>query len=126
MTGILSGKVLAVTGGASGIGRAIALRAAEHGAKAVIVADLQPDPVEGGESTVDLLKKSGAQAVFIETNVSKVEDNDALVARAEQFGGLDVMVANAGITAKQDGVDIPSEEYHRLISVNLDGALFGA
>ena len=54
----LQERVMIVTGGASGIGKAIAVRAASEGAK-VVIADICEDPVEGGEATVDLIKKSG-------------------------------------------------------------------
>ncbi|MDB5910233.1 MAG: 3-ketoacyl-ACP reductase [Massilia sp.] len=60
------------------------------------------------------------------TDVSKRADNDALVEAAERFGGVDVMVANAGITLRSDGADVTEEDYRRLMAVNLDGTLFGA
>eukprot|EP01133_Synstelium_polycarpum_P027458 gene27458-33133_t len=91
MSDILKNKVVVVTGASSGIGRAIAIRAAEHGA-----------------------------------DVSKRGDNDVLVEAASEFGGVDVMVANAGITLRSDGADVAEEDYHRLMSINLDGPLFGA
>lgn len=56
---ILDGKVVIVTGASSGIGRAIAIRAAEHGAKAVIVSDVVEAPREGGEPTASEIRKLG-------------------------------------------------------------------
>ncbi|MRH96296.1 SDR family oxidoreductase [Agrobacterium tumefaciens] len=123
---ILEGKVVIVTGASSGIGRAIAIRAAEHGAKAVIVSDVVEAPREGGEPTASEIRKLGAKSVFVKADVSRKVDNDALVAAAEEFGGVDVMVANAGITLKTDGAEVPEDDYRRLMSVNLDGPLFGA
>lgn len=123
---ILDGKVVIVTGASSGIGRAIAIRAAEHGAKAVIVSDVVEAPREGGEPTASEIRKLGAESVFVKADVSRKVDNDALVAAAEEFGGVDVMVANAGITLKTDGAEVPEDDYRRLMSVNLDGPLFGA
>lgn len=123
---ILDGKVVIVTGASSGIGRAIAIRAAEHGAKAIIASDVVEAPREGGEPTVSEIRKLGVQAIFVKADVSRKADNDALVATTEQFGGVDVMVANAGITLKTDGPEVPEEDYRRLMSVNLDGSLFGA
>jgi NAD(P)-dependent dehydrogenase (short-subunit alcohol dehydrogenase family) len=121
---ILDGRVVIVTGASSGIGRAIAVRAAEHGAKAIIVSDVVEAPREGGEPTASEIRKLGAQSVFVKADVSRKADNDALVAAAEEFGGVDVMVANAGITP--DGAEVPEDDYRRLMSVNLDGPLFGA
>ncbi|YCI06847.1 SDR family oxidoreductase (plasmid) [Ensifer sp. D2-11] len=125
MSDILKGKVVIVTGSSSGIGRAIAIRAAEHGAEAVIVSDVTEEPREGGEPTASEVRRRGSEALFVKADVSRREDNDALVAAAEAFGGVDVMVANAGITLKTDGADVPEQDYRRLMSVNLDGPLFG-
>lgn len=123
---ILDGKVVIVTGASSGIGRAIAIRAADHGAKAVIVSDVIEAPREGGEPTASEIRKLGTQSVFVKADVSRRADNNALVAAAEDFGGVHVMVANAGITLKTDGAEVPEDDYRRLMSVNLDGPLFGA
>ena len=126
MSGILKGKVVVVTGASSGIGRAIALKAAEHGAKAVIVSDVVEIPREGGEPTVAEIEKLGVSGLFVKTDVSQPLENEALVEAAEVYGGVDVMVANAGITLKADGADVAESDYRRLMSVNLDGVLFGA
>src|SRR5438552_16548946 len=92
MAGRLSGSVAIVTGSASGLGRAIALRFAEEGA-AVVVSDVRTHPREGGEPTHELI---GAE--FIEADVSRWEDVDRLVSdTVENRGRLDVMVNNAGI-----------------------------
>ena len=71
MGGMLEGKTLVVTGGSSGIGRSIALVAARHGAKAIVVADLTDEPREGGMPTAEEVKALGAEAVFHRTDVSK-------------------------------------------------------
>jgi NAD(P)-dependent dehydrogenase (short-subunit alcohol dehydrogenase family) len=68
----------------------------------------------------------GAAARYVRADVSKRADNDALLTAADEFGGADVFVANAGITLRTDGADVPEEDYRRLMSVNLDGVLFGA
>lgn len=126
MSDILKNKVVVVTGASSGIGRAIAIRAAEHGAKAVVVSDITEMPREGGNPTVAEIEAMGAIARFVKADVSKRGDNDVLVEAASEFGGVDVMVANAGITLRSDGADVAEEDYHRLMSINLDGPLFGA
>ncbi|WP_405682360.1 SDR family NAD(P)-dependent oxidoreductase [Streptomyces sp. NBC_00057] len=126
MSDILAGKVVVVTGAASGIGRAIAVAAARHGAKGVIVADLTETPREGGEPTVGEIETLGVPARFVATDVTRRTDADALVDAAGEFGGVDVMVCNAGITLSADGADVAEADYHRLMAVNLDGVLFGA
>lgn len=126
VTGILAGKTVVVTGAANGLGRAIALAAARHGAGAVVVSDLQEGPREGGPSVTAELEGLGVKTLFVRADVTKQEDNEALVAAAEEFGGVDVMVANAGILLKQDTWDQSPDDWHRLQAVNLDGPFFGA
>lgn len=125
-TNILQNKVVIVTGAASGIGRAIAINAAGHGAKAVIVSDISETPREGGSSTVDEIGRLNVPVRFIKADVSQREQVEALVDAAAEFGGVDVMVANAGITLRADGMDVTESDFHRLMSVNLDGTLFSA
>ncbi|MER6345267.1 SDR family NAD(P)-dependent oxidoreductase [Streptomyces sp. NPDC001595] len=126
VSNILEGKVVVVTGAASGIGRTIAIRAAVHGARAVIAADIRETPREGGELTAEAITKLGVAARFVTTDVSSREQVDRLVAAAGEFGGVDVMVCNAGITLRHDGADVTADDFHRLMSVNVDGVLFGA
>ncbi|MDR7135040.1 NAD(P)-dependent dehydrogenase (short-subunit alcohol dehydrogenase family) [Lysobacter niastensis] len=126
MSDLLSGKVVVVTGAASGIGRAIAIGAAQHGAKAVIVSDVVEAPREGGPNTTSEIEALGVATRFVRTNVSKRDEVDALVAATEEFGGVDVMVCNAGITLRSDGAGVAEDDYRRLMSVNLDGVLFCA
>ena len=126
MSNILQGKVVVVTGAASGIGRAVAIGAAQHGARAVIVSDIGDTPREGGTKATSEIEALGVATRFVRADVSLRQDNDALVEAAAEFGGVDVMVCNAGITAKADGFDVTEEDFHRLMSVNLDGTLFGA
>ena len=127
MTGMLAGKVVVVTGAANGIGREIAITAAQNGAKAVIVGDIMDASREKGEaSTAKKIEAIGVQARFIRTDVTKRSEVDELVASTDDFGGLDVMVCNAGITVPTDGIDIPEDDFDRLIAVNVKGELFGA
>jgi len=126
MSDILKDKTVVVTGASSGIGRAIAIAAARHGAKAVIVSDITETPREGGEPTVTAVEALGVPARFHRADVSTRADNDALVEAAREFGGVDVMVLNAGISLRSDGADVSEEDYRRLMSINLDGVLFGA
>jgi NAD(P)-dependent dehydrogenase (short-subunit alcohol dehydrogenase family) len=77
MTRHLEEKVALVTGGASGIGRATALTFAREGAK-VVVADIG---LEGGEETVQMIKASGQEACFVQTDVAKAAEVEALIKR---------------------------------------------
>lgn len=126
MTSMLEGKVVVVTGGASGIGRGIALSALRHGAKAIIIGDLTEEPREGGDTTQALIEAQGGKAVFLRTDVTSPRDLGALVAAAESFGGVDLMVCNAGIALAEDGPGLSPELFRKLISVNQEGALQSA
>ena len=97
----LENRVAVVTGGSSGIGRAIALRFAEEGAY-VVVGDVAREPREGGETTEALLRGGG---VYVDADVSRSADVDRLVATAvERYGRLDVMVCNAGIAGRHSKI----------------------
>src|SRR5690349_4622711 len=98
MSGILQNKVVVVTGAASGIGRAIAIAAARHKAKAVVVADVTETPREGGAPTSGEIEALGVTARFVATDVTRRSAVDTLIDAAEEFGGVDVVVCNAGIT----------------------------
>lgn len=126
MNGILHGKVVVVTGASRGLGRAAAIAAARHSAKAVIVAARTETTREGGRPTTAEIEALGVPARFYRADVSKRSDVDGLVASAEEFGGIDVMVANAGITLEADGANVAEADYRRLMAVNLDGCLFSA
>jgi NAD(P)-dependent dehydrogenase (short-subunit alcohol dehydrogenase family) len=91
----LRNKVAVITGASSGLGRAIAIRFAQEGA-AVVLGDINE---AGGAETLSLLP-AGARAKFVRLDVTKEADCEAAVALAvTEYGGLDVMVANAGIGA---------------------------
>ncbi len=118
---MLEGKVCVVTGGASGIGRAIALAWARDGAR-VIVSDLA-SAAAGGEETAALAREAGAQAAFVAADVAREQDCAALVARTvERFGRLDAACNNAGIGGALAPVaDYALDEWQRVLSVNLTG-----
>jgi L-rhamnose 1-dehydrogenase len=124
--GLVEGRVAVVTGGSSGNGRAIAIRLAEEGAKAVIVASLGTEPREGGRPTHELVAELGVISRFIATDVADVDQVRAAVAAAEEFGGVDIMVNNAGIVDSRDFLEITPEQLEKVMSVNFTGTFFGA
>lgn len=126
MNKMLENKTIVVTGGASGIGRGIALTAGEHGAKAVIIGDLDDKPREGGSSTVSMLEKLGVNARFHKTNVTIESEVAALIDSCNEFGGIDIMVCNAGIALPGDNIDLAVEDFQKLIDVNLKGVFLCA
>ncbi|MGG5577164.1 SDR family NAD(P)-dependent oxidoreductase [Myroides sp. C15-4] len=117
---MLENKVAIVTGGASGIGKAVVELFVKEGAK-VIIADLN---VELGTKLADQL---GDAAHFVQSNASLPADNEALVKQTiKHFGKLDIAVNNAGI----GGASAPTgeyaiEEWQKVISINLDGVFYG-
>lgn len=115
----LDGKVGIVTGGASGIGKAIALALTKAGADAVI-ADLN-EPA--GLATVQEIEAGGRKAFFLKTDVSKPAEARRLVeAAVRRFGRLDILVNNAGLQHVAPIQDFPEEKWHLLIGVMLTGA----
>ena len=112
----LSGKVAMVTGGANGLGEAIATRMSEEGA-AVAVLDRDKD---GGERVAGKLANSGAKAEFFACDVTQEEDVSAAISSAaERFGRVDVLVNNAGIEgANKPTHELALEEWERVMAVN--------
>src|SRR5438552_16468977 len=115
----LKDKVVIVTGGAKGIGRAYCLGAAAEGAR-VVVADLA-DP----KPAVKEIEAGGAQALGVECDVSREEDTQRLATETlARFGGIDVLVNNAalyGTLKRRPFMEIPVEEWDRVMAVNLRG-----
>lgn len=119
MTLGLIGKVVIITGGASGIGRATALAFAQEGCK-VVVADVS---VEAGEATVQSIQTGGGDAIFIKTDVSKASDVRDLVSKTvSYYGKLDCAFNNAGIEGKRATTAACTEEnWDRVMDINLKG-----
>lgn len=124
MAGTMYGKAGLVTGAASGIGRACAIRFAREGAS-VIVADLESARA-GGEQTVQSIVQAGGDAEFFPCDVSSSADNEALVAQVvERFGRLDFAHNNAGIGVHHLLHETADEDFDRVIAVNLRGTFLG-
>lgn len=111
-------KVALVTGGASGIGRAVVLRYAEAGAK-VVVSDRD---VAGGEKVVNLINEQGGNAIFIATDVSnEMQVSNMIKTTIATFGRLDIAFNNAGVAKPSLLTDVIEEDWNRMIDINLKG-----
>jgi NAD(P)-dependent dehydrogenase (short-subunit alcohol dehydrogenase family) len=122
-TGRLRGRVAIVTGAASGLGRAIAIRFGREGAR-VVVSDVRRTPREGGEPTEAEIVAAGGEAISIGADVSRWDDVDRLVSETVQrFGRLDVMVNNAGIAgaASKPLLHTSESDWDTIMAVNLRG-----
>jgi NAD(P)-dependent dehydrogenase (short-subunit alcohol dehydrogenase family) len=120
----MEGKAGLVTGAASGIGRACALRFAREGAS-VVVADLETSR-EAGEQVVREVREAGGEAQFFACDVSRGEDNQALVAATvDRFGKLDFAHNNAGIGVHKLLHETDDADFDRVIAVNLRGTFLG-
>lgn len=126
MSQLLTDRVAVVTGASSGIGRGIARAFADNGAD-VVVADVREEPREGGTPTHELVAdETDSRAEFVECDVSDVADLEAAVEAAENFGGVDVWVNNAGVFRLEEFLDVTPDDYDRLMDVNVKGSFFGA
>ncbi len=116
MVSNLSGKVVLITGGGNGVGAETALQVVKRGAR-VILTDIDRNALD---ETVDQL---GAEhALGIVADVTDLPAMEAAVAQGvERFGGLDVVVANAGIASYGSVLHVEPEAFHRLIDVNVNG-----
>ncbi len=113
----LSGKIALVTGGTSGIGKAIATGLAEAGAD-VVAPSRTPEKVQ---NMVENLKALNSETLGITTDVTNLEEVEKLKEKIiEKFGKIDILVNNAGTTIKGDAEELPMEEWRRIIDLNLN------
>jgi glucose 1-dehydrogenase len=120
---LLKNKVAIVTGGNSGIGKAIVLELAKRGANVGIDCVSHPEATEELERQVALL---GGQSIGVEADVSQVAELERLIATTlKAFGRLDIMVNNAGIETRTSVLDTTEQQYEKVLQVNLKSAFFG-
>ena len=116
-----SGKVIVITGGAQGIGRATAVRFLSEGAK-VVIADVNAERLAATAREIG----SPANVLGVLTDVARKDQVDALIGTAVAcFGRIDVMVNNAGIAPVMAFLDVTEAVYDRVLEVNLKGAFLG-
>src|SRR5215472_3054568 len=115
----LDGKVAIITGAASGIGKEIAKRFAVEGAK-VVIADLQ---LPAAQATANEISRSGGVAMGVAMDVSDESAVEAGVdATAQRYGGVDILVSNAGIQIVKPIDEFPFGEWKKMLAIHLDGA----
>lgn len=118
----VKGKVAIITGAASGLGRATALLLAKEGAK-VTVSDINE---VNGKEVVEEIKRDGGEAIFMKHDVSNEGDWSEVIEKTlAEFGKLDILVNNAGVLFIREIENTSLEEWHRLMSINLDGVFLG-
>jgi len=121
-----SGETAVVTGASSGIGRAVANGFGDAGAT-VINADVRaaPKDLDAEVPTHEAIEDRGGTAVFVETDVSDPTQIESVIEAAGEFGGVDVMVNNAGVHRSAEFLDVTPEDFDFVHGVNLKGAFFG-
>jgi NAD(P)-dependent dehydrogenase (short-subunit alcohol dehydrogenase family) len=120
----LAGQVAIVTGGARGIGRAIAMRFATEGAR-VVIADLRADQAS---ETAQEIEQTGGAALSLEVDVAHLPDLDRMVeATLARFGTIDILCNNAGVSGGNgDMFAFSEEDWDRILAINLKSAFFAS
>ncbi|HEV3375991.1 MAG TPA: glucose 1-dehydrogenase [Thermoleophilaceae bacterium] len=127
----LEGRNVLVTGGSSGIGQAIAVRFAEYGANVAINYLRQPEEAAGTEeqvhACVSKVRRKGVRDVLVRGDVSNEDDVARMVGEAvDGLGGVDVLVNNAGIQISRPTEELSSDDFDRVLAVNLRGSFMCA
>jgi NAD(P)-dependent dehydrogenase (short-subunit alcohol dehydrogenase family) len=120
----IKGKIAVVTGGSSGIGRAVAKRLAHEGAAGVVLGDLDE---AGGAETVRQIESAGSGALFVRTDVTKEPEARAMIeAAVSRFGRLDILFNNAGVGTGFPAFPAASlAQWKPVIEVDLIGVIMG-
>lgn len=119
----LPGKVAAITGGGDGIGRATAHHLASAGAMACVL-DRNDDK---GQAVVETIERAGGKAVSFVVDVTDEAAMDGIFDTiAKQHGGIDVLVNNAGMAIRSPALDMPVEDWNKVLSVNMTGMFVAA
>ncbi|WP_417520109.1 SDR family NAD(P)-dependent oxidoreductase [Minwuia sp.] len=118
----LTGKTAVVTGGSKGIGKAICLALAAHGAN-VIVASRK---IDGCQAVVDEIRAEGGEATALSCNITHREDLEKLVRQSrEAYGRIDIMIANAAVNPFMgSNLDIPDDAFQKIMTCNVQSNLW--
>ncbi len=117
----LTGRVALITGGGRGIGREIANTLAQAGAS-IVIAEL--DSISGEQAAAEI-KQTGVQTMAVQTDVRNPESVEASVQKAiDQFGKIDILVANAGIAVNTPAESTTTEDWLNVININLNGVFW--
>lgn len=122
----LRGRTAVVTGAATGIGSAIAMRFAHSGANVVVDYHTDRDHANA-EKVVAAIARIGGKGILARADTTMERDADALIAMAvEHFGSIDILVCNAGIEESHPVIDMPLDVWERILRVNLTGSFLCA
>jgi 2-deoxy-D-gluconate 3-dehydrogenase len=115
----LEGKAAIVTGANTGLGQGIAVALAEAGANVVLVGRSSPD------ETVELVRKAGSRAHVVMADLGSLEPVESIIEETRMvFGGVDVLVNNAGIIKRNDAIDFTVEDWDSVMNINLRTVFF--
>jgi glucose 1-dehydrogenase len=120
----LEGKTVLITGGSQGIGQGIAFRLAQEGADIVIdyVGNSEP-----ADATVTQIQKLGRRGLAVEADISSVDQIHSMMKQAvEAFGGVDVLINNAGVEKHASIWEATEHDYDLVLTINLKGAFFAS
>jgi 3-oxoacyl-[acyl-carrier protein] reductase len=117
----IDNKTAVITGASQGLGKAMALELARFGAKVVIASR----GAEAGEETASMIKKITPDCIYQKTDVTDYKQVDALISKTvDTFGGIDIMISNAGIFIGGPFQDIGRDDWLRLMDVNVNGLFY--
>ncbi|CAK9782697.1 putative glucose 1-dehydrogenase [Cutaneotrichosporon oleaginosum] len=122
-THLLEGKTVIVTGSSTGIGAAIAIACANHGARAVVLHHLGESTLADVSEVAERVRAAGAHSVLVEGDIASPSTAESLV-KAAPYGRIDVLVSNAGICPFHAFLDLPHDLWRRVQDVNLNGAFY--
>jgi glucose 1-dehydrogenase len=126
ITGDFDGETVVITGGSSGIGRAVALAFGDAGAT-VINADVRADPtdLDADQPSHEAIRERGGRGEYVETDVSAPDELESVIEAAREFGGVDVMVNNAGVHVSRRFREVTPADFEHVHGVNARGTFFG-